>query len=329
MAVIGRLRESLLQQVAQCLMRQADAKDATEIVSALVALFAELPMTWHATDLFSSGQDRTRLASFRCPRGFPAFVENLGFDKRLDGVYQGTFAASTLLLVKVADPGTDRWLLSAIGLPKSSPLNDGPVAGCLGAVVRASLARITAFEAEARRALLLRRFSAQPDDVVAVFDRRGALVEQYPSHEDAQVQAVLQHAARDGTGRAMRLIRTADGRTFEVDAEWMTGKTPLRTRHCLVRARVRTATAGAPIAPSLGRYGLSKREIEVGELVFRGNTNQQVAAALFISPDTVKTHCRHIFEKMGVGRRTEFVAMIRDAECSAWGSSISTEKLTL
>ena len=52
---------------------------------------------------------------------------------------------------------------------------------------------------------------------------------------------------------------------------------------------------------------LTGREVEVLELVARGSSNADVAAALFISEATVKTHLLHIFAKLGVDDRTAAV----------------------
>ena len=52
---------------------------------------------------------------------------------------------------------------------------------------------------------------------------------------------------------------------------------------------------------------LSAREIEVLQLVARGNSNKEVGKALHISTATVKTHLIHIYNKLGVDDRTAAV----------------------
>lgn len=53
---------------------------------------------------------------------------------------------------------------------------------------------------------------------------------------------------------------------------------------------------------------LSEREVQVLRCLARGLTTTQVAVELFISENTVKTHTRHILEKLSVSNRVEAVA---------------------
>jgi DNA-binding CsgD family transcriptional regulator len=53
--------------------------------------------------------------------------------------------------------------------------------------------------------------------------------------------------------------------------------------------------------------GLSKRELEVLELMATGLSNEEIAARLFVSLNTIKTHSARVFEKMEVKRRTQAV----------------------
>lgn len=55
------------------------------------------------------------------------------------------------------------------------------------------------------------------------------------------------------------------------------------------------------------RYGLSPREVEVAQLLAAGKTGPQVQSELFISKDTVKTHVKHIYRKMGIHSRDELI----------------------
>jgi DNA-binding NarL/FixJ family response regulator len=58
-----------------------------------------------------------------------------------------------------------------------------------------------------------------------------------------------------------------------------------------------------------GVASLSAREVEVLQMVAYGSTNRQVADALRISPQTVKTYLERIFTKLGVSDRTRAVAV--------------------
>ena len=55
------------------------------------------------------------------------------------------------------------------------------------------------------------------------------------------------------------------------------------------------------------QLGLSKRELEVLELMAGGLSNQEIAERLFVSLNTIKTHSSNLFEKLMVTRRTQAV----------------------
>lgn len=84
-------------------------------------------------------------------------------------------------------------------------------------------------------------------------------------------------------------------------------------------AAVRTAAAGqSALAPAVAHRlmdrmrtpaeALTKRELEVLQLVGEGLSNQQISKALFLSQATVKSHLVHVFAKLGVDSRTAAVA---------------------
>ena len=55
------------------------------------------------------------------------------------------------------------------------------------------------------------------------------------------------------------------------------------------------------------RLGITRRELEILQLVARGLSNREIGEALFVSENTVKTHCSRTFDKLGARRRTEAV----------------------
>lgn len=58
---------------------------------------------------------------------------------------------------------------------------------------------------------------------------------------------------------------------------------------------------------ALSQLNMSRRELEVLQLMANGLSNQEIADQLFVSLNTVKTHSARVFEKMEVKRRTQAV----------------------
>ena len=57
---------------------------------------------------------------------------------------------------------------------------------------------------------------------------------------------------------------------------------------------------------------LSEREVEVMRLVADGRSNREIADQLFVTVGTVKKHLNNVYGKLGVARRTEAVAQVRE-----------------
>lgn len=69
-------------------------------------------------------------------------------------------------------------------------------------------------------------------------------------------------------------------------------------------------TEGVPIIANekiIDKFGISKREYEVLKLLGTGMSNQEIADALFVSQNTVKTHTSRLFEKLAVKNRTQAI----------------------
>jgi two-component system, NarL family, response regulator LiaR len=70
---------------------------------------------------------------------------------------------------------------------------------------------------------------------------------------------------------------------------------------------VRSAPAGAPGLRPV-RSNLTGREWEVLDLLAGGATNQDIARELVLSPETVRTHLKNLYRKLGARSRDEAVA---------------------
>ena len=68
------------------------------------------------------------------------------------------------------------------------------------------------------------------------------------------------------------------------------------------------------------RYGLSARESEILPFLARGRGAKHIAEKLCISAETVRTHCKRIYEKMGVHTKEELLDIIESNEDSAFGA---------
>ena len=64
---------------------------------------------------------------------------------------------------------------------------------------------------------------------------------------------------------------------------------------------------------SVSNFLLTRREVEVLHLLNEHLSEREIAARLSVSPDTVKKHCYHIFNKLGVNRRRDALAIAKES----------------
>ncbi len=82
-----------------------------------------------------------------------------------------------------------------------------------------------------------------------------------------------------------------------------------RTREVVVTREIPIPTTGPFVRndAQVQALGLTPREIEILEQIASGKSTREIAAALFVSENTVKTHASRVYDKLNVRRRTQAV----------------------
>ena len=62
--------------------------------------------------------------------------------------------------------------------------------------------------------------------------------------------------------------------------------------------------------PKLGWESLTGAELQVARLAAAGRTNRGIADRLFVSPHTVNTHLRHVFDKLDIRSRVDLTRVV-------------------
>jgi len=68
-------------------------------------------------------------------------------------------------------------------------------------------------------------------------------------------------------------------------------------------------SASVPVEKKRDDRGMTPRELEILSLIAQGLSTREIAAKLFVSENTVKTHSSRVFDKLGARRRTQAVQL--------------------
>ncbi len=117
---------------------------------------------------------------------------------------------------------------------------------------------------------------------------------------------------RELLGAAIAIVALAVGLRLSRDRE---AAAPAAAREAtdttITAADALDIDASGTNMPMIDAPLLSARERQILELLAEGLSNKQLARALSVSENTVKTHLGNLYAKLGVGRRTEALAVAR------------------
>jgi two-component system, NarL family, response regulator LiaR len=102
--------------------------------------------------------------------------------------------------------------------------------------------------------------------------------------------------------------------TFAILGIWLGLK--LTGKRQTIGERAIPARADEPFIPDEQKredLHITRRELEILQLIARGLSNREIAQKLFVSENTVKTHSSRVFDKLGARRRTQAVQLGKES----------------
>jgi LuxR family maltose regulon positive regulatory protein len=141
---------------------------------------------------------------------------------------------------------------------------------------------------------------------------------------EEEVGGLLDACLRGAMNGALQPLQVV----LQQEPEWLREQL-LRRPPCPVQQALLARLPALPERAGACADGLSGRELAVLELIAQGCSNQQISERLYISLHTVKSHARHINDKLGVERRTQAVARAKALGCYVAAAASSAPRYCL
>jgi NarL family two-component system response regulator LiaR len=148
----------------------------------------------------------------------------------------------------------------------------------------------------------------EPDVVVLNFGSLGRPARVFQLHQSRPETRLVVLANRPSAAECNQMISFGATACLakEVEGRDVINAIHLASRgmHVLPRSAAASASANG-FEPVVGSEVLTPREADVLELLQDGATNAQIAQTLMIGIETVRTHARNIYRKLGISSRRE------------------------
>ena len=156
-----------------------------------------------------------------------------------------------------------------------------------------------------------RAFAAAAAHARALIDGDAGLLRKAVERAAASEDRLLEAAAREDLAQALGGGEEAAGQleaAYDFYVRLGAHRDVARVRAALRPLGIRKQQTSVT-GPQHGWVSLTRAEQAVVDLVATGLTNREAASELFLSPDTINTHLRHAFSKLGIRSRVELARL--------------------
>jgi DNA-binding NarL/FixJ family response regulator len=152
----------------------------------------------------------------------------------------------------------------------------------------------------------------KPDVVVLNFGSLGRPARVFQLHQSRPETRLVVLANRPSAAECNQMISFGATACLAKEVEGRDVITAIhlasRGMHVLPRSAAAAANSNG-LEPAVGQEVLTPREADVLELLQEGATNAQIAQTLTIGIETVRTHARNIYRKLGISSRRELARL--------------------